>query len=152
MILNSNEVKEMFVEVLRRAKIRFNFIIKNFCIMGNHYYLIIKPSKNENLSKIMQWILSVFALKFNRKFNQTGHVWNDRFISKIIYSFQQYLITFLYIAINPVRAEIANKSIEYEYNGNSYLHKGILDILERPPNPFLRRVWIKLNNYYILYK
>ncbi len=52
--------------------------------MGNHFHLIIRPQKNENLSRIMQWILSVFALKFNRLFTYSGHVWYDRFTSKII--------------------------------------------------------------------
>lgn len=107
MILNSDEVKEMFLEVIRRAQKKYKFLIKNFCIMGNHYHLIIKPLGKESLSKIMQWILSTFALKFNRMFGLTGHVWNDRFTSKILYSYMQYLTTFVYIANNPVRASLA---------------------------------------------
>jgi putative transposase len=146
MILNSDDVKEMFLEVLRRAQKKYKFVIKNFCIMGNHYHLIIKPLENESLSKIMQWILSTFALKFNRLFGLTGHVWNDRFISKIIYSYLQYLKTFLYIANNPVRARITEWPGDYPYNGITFLQKGILDILERPPNDFLRLVWGRLQN------
>lgn len=114
--------------------------------MGNHYHLIIKPHESESLSRIMQWILSVFALKFNRRFGITGHVWNDRFMSKIIHSFKQYLKTFLYISLNPVRAQVTEKAVDYEYNGITFLYKGNLDILERPPNPFLRSIWFDINN------
>ena len=146
MIFNSDEVKEIFLEVIRRARKKYRFVIKNFCIMGNHYHLIIKPLKNVSLSKIMQWILSTFALRFNRLFGLTGHVWNDRFMSKIIHSYLQYLTTFVYIANNPVRAGITEWPGDYPYSGVAFFQKGILDILERPPNDFLRRVWGRLQN------
>lgn len=145
MIFNSPQIKEMFLKVIRKAKIKYNFSILNFCIMGNHFHLIIQPNDDQNLSRIMQWILSVFAVRFNRFFNYQGHVWYDRFTSKVIKSFHQYLLTFLYIARNPVRAKITLNPTDYPYNGISFLQKGILDILERPPNDFLTSVWIQLN-------
>ena len=144
-ILNSLEIKEMFLQVLREAKIKYSFSVKNFCIMGNHFHLVCKPLDGNNLSEIMQWILSVFAIRFNRHFNLHGHVWYDRFKSKIIKSFMQYITTFIYIANNPVQANITTDAISYDYNGITFLHKGILDILERPPNDFLKLVWKKLN-------
>ena len=145
MIFNSPQIKEMFLEVVRKAKIKYRFSISNFCIMGNHFHFIIQPHKDQNLSKIMQWILSVFALRFNRFFNYTGHVWHDRFTSKVIKSFHQYVATFLYIARNPVRAKITENPTDYEYNGISFMQRGTLDILERPPNDFLTSIWIQLN-------
>ena len=66
----------------------------------------------------MQWILSVFAIWFNKKFGLIGHVWYDRFKSKIIRSYRQYLATFLYIANNPVSADIVKKATDYKYNVN----------------------------------
>ncbi len=144
-IFNYPGIKEMFMEVVRRAKKKFKFEIWNFCIMSSHYHFIIKPLGNEDISKIMQWIKSVFARKFNRLFGYFGHVFAERFQSIIIHSFQQYLSTFIYIAMNPVKAELVRSATEYEYNGISYLQKGMLDILERPPNWFLRLVWDWLN-------
>ena len=146
MIFNSSQIKEMFLEVIRRAKIKYSFSITNFCIMGNHFHMIIQPQKDQNLSRIMQWILSVFARKFNQKFNYSGHVWYDRFRSKVIKSFHQYLGTFLYIARNPVRAKIIKNPTDYDYNGITFLQRGGLDILERPPNNFLKLVWFMLNH------
>lgn len=141
MIFKRDDVKEMFMEVLRRAKKKFCFDLKNFCIMGNHTHFIIKPGEGESLSKIMQWILSVFARKFNKTFHLQGHVFYDRFTSKVIESYQQFLHTFIYIALNPVKAGIVAKAVEYRYNGITYLHRGVLDILERPPNMLIKLVW-----------
>ncbi len=143
-ILLTMFVKEMFMSVLRRAKKKFKFRIINFCIMGNHVHFIIKPLKNESLSSIMQWILGVFAQKYNRTYNLQGHIWYDRFKSKVISDFRQFLHTFIYIANNPVKAGIVKFPANYQYSGISYLQKGILDVMERPPNRVLRVIWAEL--------
>ena len=60
--LESKEIKEMFLQTVKRAKEKYLFKLKNFVIMDNHIYFLIKPGKDENLSKIMKWILSVLAI------------------------------------------------------------------------------------------
>jgi putative transposase len=141
MILKSPIMKELLMIVFRRAKKKYSFNIKNFCIMGNHFHLMIEPLKRQNLSDIMRWILSVFAVQYNTLHNCYGHVWYDRFKSKVIYSFWQYLTTFIYIARNPVRANIVKRAVEFPYNGVSFYTKGKLDIMERPPTFFVKHVW-----------
>lgn len=133
--------KEMFMEVIRRAKEKFNFEMYNFCIMGSHYHCIMKPLGDEDISKIKQWIKSVFARQFNKTYGYFGHVFAERFKSVIIASFKQYLETFIYVAMNPVKARLVESATDYEYSGITFLKKGLLDILERPPNKFLRQVW-----------
>ena len=143
-ILQSIFIKEMFMSVLKRAKKKFKFQIINFCIMGNHVHFIIKPLKGESLSSIMQWILGVFAQKYNRTFDLHGHVWYDRFKSKVIVDFRQFLHTFVYISNNPVKAGLVDSPEEYRYSGIYNLHKGILGIMERPPNRVIRVLWAEL--------
>lgn len=132
LILNSPEIKKLFIEIINRAKKKYQFTLTNFCIMGNHVHLMIKPSKNENLSRIMQWILATFAINYNKKLNLVGHVWYDRFFSSAILSFRQYLKTFEYIAENPVKAKIVKDAKSYKYGGIWYLKKGIYKFLEPP--------------------
>ena len=100
--------------------------------MGNHIHMIIKPMMKENLSKIMQWILSVFAVKYNKLLGITGHVWYDRFRSKIIDDIRQLIATYRYIAENPVRAGIVDNPIHYEYNGITHVKKKKFDVMEPP--------------------
>ena len=139
-LFKSDEIKELLMGIIRRAKKKYHFLIKNFCIMENHVHFILKPLKGENLSRIMQWILSVFAGEYNRKFGLKGHVWYDRFRSTLIVSFQQYINTFIYIVNNPVKAGIVQNSVEYKYSGIANLHQGIIDIMERPPDRILRKI------------
>jgi putative transposase len=79
--------------------------------------LIIKPGKNESLSRIMQWILSVFAAAYNRATKQTGHVWGERFFSHIIAGIREFLKTFTYIDQNPVRAKLVVRAEDWEFGG-----------------------------------
>lgn len=84
MIFNSDEVKRLFIMVLERASRKFTFRVDNFCIMGNHVHLLILPESGTSLSRLMQWILSVFAMAYNKKYGLTGHVWGERFFSRIV--------------------------------------------------------------------
>ena len=138
------EVKDMFLKVVRRAKLKYSFSIKNFCIMNNHVHFILTPLKNDSLSDIMRWILGVFAQSYNKKYNLKGHVWYDRFKSKVIESFRQFINTFLYISNNPVKAGIVNKALDYQYSGIADLKTGDTTIMERPPTILLRYFWKKL--------
>ncbi|MCP4163289.1 MAG: transposase, partial [Deltaproteobacteria bacterium] len=80
-LMDTPVCKEMFLDVLSRAKEKYHFKLKHFCIMSNHIHLLIEPVAETKLSKLMQWGLSVFAAKINKFFGLKGHVWHDRFKS-----------------------------------------------------------------------
>ena len=143
-IFQSNEVKEMFIKVVQRAKSKYSFSIKNFCIMGNHIHFILTPQEHDSLSDIMRWILSVFAQSYNKKYNLKGHVWYDRFKSRVIESFRQFINTFLYISNNPVKAGIVKNALDYQYSGITHIKTGKTTIMERPPTVLLKYFWKNL--------
>jgi putative transposase len=134
LILNDPEVKELFLEVVEQAKERYDFRIDNFCIMGNHFHLIIQPLKNSNLSRIMQWILSVFAMRWNRMHYSCGHVWGGRFFSHIINGIREFLRVFDYIDKNPVEAGLCRIAEQWIYGGLWHRRQGLKHIVEDPPD------------------
>jgi len=137
MIFEDKKFKMMFLDVVAQAKQKYKFKFRNFCIMGNHVHLDIEPINEITISKIMQWILSVFALRYNRMYNYKGHVWYDRFKSKAITSVRQLINTFIYIACNPVRAGIVKHPLEFAFSGltfhkiNQMFYKDLLDPPEK---------------------
>lgn len=135
-ILESSRVKELLLAVIREARKRFEFTIRNFCIMSNHVHLILRPGDGESLSRIMQWILGVFAIRYNRLFGLEGHVWYDRFRSRVIETFRQLLSTFVYITENPVRAGLVTRPIHYHYSGVTHIRDGDFRIVDRPVGIF----------------
>jgi len=133
MILDSPGIKACFLDVIVQAKKRYSFSIENFCVMGNHYHLIIRPGLDENLSRIMQWILSVFAMRYNRLFGLTGHVWGERFFSRILENIRQFLMIFEYIDNNPVEAKLVRSPDRWLFSGRMHRIRGYRGILDPLP-------------------
>lgn len=132
MIFESDEMKDLFLRVVKRAKRKYRFKIENFCVMGNHFHFIIQPLGRSNLSRIMQWILSVFAMSWNRLHDLTGHVWGERFYSRIMSSFVDFLRIFMYICDNPVEAGLVKNAEKWKYGGLFHLKNKLFHILDSP--------------------
>jgi REP element-mobilizing transposase RayT len=137
MILEPEAIKDLLLAVLVRAKAKHAFEVTNLCIMSNHVHFIIRPREKESLSCIMQWLLSVFAILYNKRLRLKGHVWYDRFKSYILGNLRQFLRTFMYISDNPVNAGIVKRKDEFKYSGIWFMKRGIFDVLE-PPDLLLK--------------
>ena len=67
-----------FLTILEDAKLRYDFVIHSFCLMNNHYHLLIE-TKTKNLSLIARQINSKYAQYFNKAYNRIGPLWQGRF-------------------------------------------------------------------------
>lgn len=128
-LLFEDSDKELFLKTLEEALQKHDFKVKNFCVMTNHLHMILKVGPEANLSRIIQWLFSTFAKRYNKKHKLRGHLFYDRFVSKVIASEEQFVTTMFYITQNPVKAKIAQKATEYVYCGFYHLLKGIKTIL-----------------------
>lgn len=129
-ILEDISIKEMLLEILNRSKKKYPFRLKHFCIMSNHIHLMIQPEGKTDLSALMQWVLSVFAKKYNKMIGKNGHVWYDRFKSRIIRSIFQFIATFEYISNNPVKANACEKAEDYRYSALWMIRKNKHELVE----------------------
>jgi putative transposase len=130
MILENKAIKELFLWVVKRAKAKYSFRLENFCIMGNHFHFLIRPLNGESLSAIMRWILSVFAMAYNKIMGLTGHVWGCRFFSRIIVSLREYLQLFEYIDDNSVKAGQTRDRRQWRWGGLWHDRNGRRDLVE----------------------
>jgi putative transposase len=132
MVLFCPAMRQLFLNLLERAKKKYGFVIHNFCIMGNHVHLIIRPGPKGSLSKIMQWVLGLFARAWNKKHGVKGHVWGDRFFSKTVETLFDFLHTFDYVTKNPVKANLVESAAEWEFGGLRHFITGKRTILDSP--------------------
>ncbi|MCQ2604196.1 MAG: transposase [Spirochaetia bacterium] len=132
MLLGTEESKRMFMEVMREARFvkKFRFRVKNITVMDNHVHIMVKMEEGESLSKVMQWIFSVFALRYNRKYGRYGHLWADRFRSIVIAGIMAFERTFEYIGNNPVKAGMVARAEDYGYGISRIMTrwKGLIDL------------------------
>jgi putative transposase len=133
MVFNEIAMRSLFLAFVKRVKKKYPMAIYNFCIMGNHIHFAIRPDKGASLSKIMQWLLGNYAKAWNKVHGVTGHLWGDRFFSKIISTGRDFARVFEYISRNPVKAGLAGSAEEWEYGGVCHFVKGEMDIIDIPP-------------------
>ncbi|OHD12741.1 MAG: hypothetical protein A2Z96_06540 [Spirochaetes bacterium GWB1_48_6] len=125
-----DEVKDLFEKTIQDCKKKYNFKIENYVIMSNHFHFIIHPSPGESLSTIMKWILGVFAMRYNRRFETSGHFWEDRFFSRVIESLTEYLRVSHYIDENPVKANLSSNKNLWRWSGFFHRLMGWVHIVE----------------------
>jgi len=119
--------------ILHDAKEKFGFKMANFCIMPTHFHLLIKPSKETNLSKIMQWIKTNSAKKWNFLHGSKNHLWGDRFFARPAIKEQEFDFFMEYIDNNPVNAGITFIPEEWKASGAFYRANnitGLVDLIE----------------------
>ena len=103
MIFEDDVDRERFLEVLGEVVTVFNWQCHAYCLMGNHYHLII-GTPDGNLSKGMRQLNGVFTQWSNRRHRRSGHLFQGRF-KAIIVDADRYLLELTrYVVLNPVRA------------------------------------------------
>jgi hypothetical protein len=75
---------EQLEQVVNEARILFEFELRGLKFNGAEVLFYIKPEKGLELPAIMQWIKQTFALRFNRDHGRMGHIWGDRYESRIL--------------------------------------------------------------------
>ncbi len=114
--LKDNDFKK-FLEILEEAKARYDFIVHSFCLMSNHYHLLI-DTKRENLSLCARQINSKYAQYFNREYNRVGPLWQGRFKNSFVYDDSYLLVLLKYIEQNPIKANIVKKVAKYRWSSS----------------------------------
>jgi putative transposase len=132
-VFNETAMKALFLAFVKKAKKKYPIAVYNFCVMGNHVHFVVRPGKDSSLSKIMQWLLGNYAKAWNKAHGVKGHLWGDRFFSRIIRDGRAFLHVFSYISRNPVEAGLASRADEWEYGGVCHFIKGETSILDIPP-------------------
>jgi putative transposase len=124
-----------FLHILGDVTERFNWCIYSYCLMSNHYHLIIE-TPDGNLSKGMRQLNGVYTQKVNYWHSRTGHLFQGRY-KAIVVDKQNYLLEVCrYVVLNPVRASMVGAPEDWHWS--SYRSMAGYS----PPKKFLTEEWI----------
>lgn len=151
-VYKCSEDKEKFLEILCKACKVYKVNIHDYCLMDNHYHLLIETT-SENLSLFMRQINANYAIYFNKTYKRSGHLWQGRYKSWYMIN-ESYLYTlFRYIEHNPIKAKMVQEVGEYPFSllatllnkdqeiipcakhsklKKEYHYEGIQELLQRP--------------------
>jgi REP element-mobilizing transposase RayT len=111
--------REKFLEYLETATTRFLIRIHTYCLMTNHYHLLVETPE-ANLSRAMQWINVSYAVYFNTKRERHGHLFQGRFKSVLVEADEYLKPLSRYIHLNPVRAKMIGSASDYPWSSYSF--------------------------------
>ncbi|MFZ3062409.1 MAG: transposase [Actinomycetota bacterium] len=123
-IFYADRDRRFFIECLLEAKKKAKSKIYAYCFMTNHVHLLVEPSREKDLSNIMQSLGRRYVRYINQTHGRTGTLWEGRFKSSLV-SKDEYLLTCCrYIELNPVRAGIVNHPKDYLWSSYGFRAEG----------------------------
>jgi putative transposase len=113
-IFKNKQDRIKFLEYLESSSERYDAIIHAYCMMDNHYHLLLETPSG-NLSQIMHHINGAYTTYFNVKQDRSGHLFQGRYKAILVDRDEYAKELSRYIHLNPVRARIVEVPEEYEW-------------------------------------
>jgi putative transposase len=120
-VFQKDQDYDSFIEIMSNAQSRHRVSILAFCVMPNHFHMLLKPTKGRELSHWMQWLMTSHVRRYHRHYKGSGHVWQGRFKSFIVQRDDHLLTVARYIERNPVRAGLVKTA--RGWNWSSHLER-----------------------------
>lgn len=114
-IFNDDQDRLSFLDVLAGVVKRYRWLCHAYCLMGNHYHLLVE-TQEANLSLGMRQLNGVYTQRYNRRHKKSGHVFQGRF-KAIVLDKDSYLLELCrYVVLNPVRAKMVKNVEEWQWS------------------------------------
>jgi len=107
--------RERFLSVLAGVVARFGWLCHGYCLMGNHYHLIVETPE-ANLSRGMRQLNGVYTQRYNVRHGRVGHVFQGRYKAVVVEKERHLLELCRYVVLNPVRAGMAAWAGQWQWS------------------------------------
>jgi len=114
LVFQEPEDYEFFMDLMLKITKSFHITIHSFCLMSNHYHILLE-TKQDNLSKAIQYLNDKYSKYFNKKYKRVGHLWQGRYKSYPLFDDAHFWIVAKYIERNPIKANMVNEVANYKY-------------------------------------
>lgn len=114
-IFHKSEDYAAFEVVLAEACERFDMRLLSYCLMPNHWHLVLWPRKDGDLSRFMGWVTLTHTQRWHAHYHTagTGHLYQGRFKSFPIQADEHFLTVCRYVERNALRANLCARAEEW---------------------------------------
>jgi len=127
-IFHNSSDYQAFLELVQESLEERPLRIIAYCLMPNHFHLLVWPRKDEELSQWMQWVMTTHVRRYHRDHQSNGHIWQGRFKAFPIQQDDHLLKVWRYIERNPVRARLVTRAEDWRWSSlgtrERWLHSG----------------------------
>jgi len=114
-IFFDDEDHQYLIDTINRYKIISGYEVYAFCLMDNHFHLLIKIGQ-EPLGIVFRRIGDAYVFWYNKKYDRCGHLFQNRYRSEPVEDEQYLLHVWRYILQNPIKAGICKLPQEYKWS------------------------------------
>ena len=111
-----DEDRQTYLKLLSGYAQKYSLQILAYCLMDNHVHLLAAPETEKSLSRGVGLTNQVYTQYLNRKLNQSGRIWQNRFFSCVVESDRYLWAVARYIERNPVKIGLADRVEEYRWS------------------------------------
>jgi len=124
-----DEDRQTYLKLLGEYSQKYNVKIWAYCLMSNHIHLLAVPETETALARGIGLTNLMYTQYLNRKLNQSGRIWQNRFFSCVIESDQYLWAVARYIERNPLKAGLVTSVETYRWSSAKTHISGIDDPL-----------------------
>ena len=114
-IVRDDYDRQAFLSIFGHTVDRHDWLCHTYCLLDNHYHLLLEVPLG-NLSLGMRHLNGVYAQRFNRRYERSGHLFQARYRSILVEKDAYLLSVCRYIDLNPVRAGIVQRPEDYPWS------------------------------------
>lgn len=114
-IFDDDTDRHAFLECLGKVVQRFHWLCHAYCLMDNHYHLVIETPE-ANLAKGMRQLNGTYTQRYNRRHRTVGHLFQGRYKAILIQRESHLQEVCRYVVLNPVRAKAVEKVEQWPWS------------------------------------
>jgi putative transposase len=139
-LFNASDAYAVFVCTLEQATHKVPVRILSYCVMPNHWHLLLWPPNGDQLSRFMQWLTATHAKRWRGSQATTGKgaVYQGRFQAVPVHDEPSFYRVARYVERNPVRAKLVERTDDWGWSSASRSKRDRVELCQwpvsRPPN------------------
>ncbi len=107
---------QAFLKALAHACIEVPMRVLAWCLMPNHFHLVLWPHAENDLSRWMHWLLNTHVRRYHRHYHSSGHLWQGRFKAFAIAHDEHLLTVLRYVERNALRAGLVERAEQWPWS------------------------------------
>jgi len=131
-VFHKDDDYKAFTKLFNDANRRIAMRMLGYCVMPNHFHLVLWPYSDGDLGRWMQWLLTAHVRRYHRHYQSSGHVWQGRFKAFPIERDDHLLTVLRYVERNPLRAGLVERAQQWPWSSLSRSPSPLP--VDRPPN------------------
>jgi len=115
---------QAFLKALGHACVEIPMPVLAYCLMPNHFHLVVLPQGDGDLSRWMHWVQNTHVRRYHQYYHSSGHIWQGRFKAFPIEQDEHLLTVLRYVERNPVRANLVERAELWDWSSARFWQAG----------------------------